>query len=156
MLWLARWLGLAAFYLLFIDAVPVEERYAAAIAGGVGILSFAVLQRRNQRHAFRASWLIRFCRLVPGIAVDTYRVLIAHPLAALAKRGPAGGRFIALPFDPGSEDPISAGRRVAVLFGNSLTPNAVPIFIDEQRRLLVLHQLHPVRESGAGDREWPM
>jgi hypothetical protein len=156
-LWLARWLGLAAFYLVFIDALPAEERYAAVMVGGIGVLSLAALQRRDRRHAFRASWLIIYARrLVPGLLGDTYRVLIAHPLAVLTKRCPPGGRFIALPFDPGGDDPTSAGRRVAVLYGSSLTPNAVPIFVDEERRVLVLHQLHPGRESGAGDREWPM
>ena len=155
--WLARWLGLAAFYLLFIDAVPVQERYAAVMAGGVGVLAFAVLQRRDRRYAFKARWLILyFRRLVPGIIADTYRVLIAHPLGALTGNHPSRGRFVALPFDPGGGDPTSTARRVAVLYGSSITPNAVPIFVDEEKKILVLHQLHHGRESGAGDREWPM
>lgn len=156
-LWLVRWLGLAAFYLLFIDAAPIEERYAAALAGGLGILTLAALRGHDRRHRFRSSWLVLYVRrLVPGIVIDTYRVLIAHPLATLTGRGPPGGRFVALPFDPGGDSPNSAGRRVAVLYGSSLTPNAVPIFVDQEKKILVLHQLHPAREAGAGDREWPM
>lgn len=156
-LWFARWLGLAAFYLLFIDAVPVEERYAAVMAGGIGVLALAVLPQQKRRHAFKASWLILYLRrLMPGIIADTYRVLIAYPLAVLTRSRTPGGRFVALPFDPGGDDPRSAGRRVAVLYGSSLTPNAVPIFVDEERKILVLHQLHHGRESGAGDREWPL
>lgn len=155
--WLARWLCLAALYLLFIDAMPVQERYAAVMAGAIGVLAFAALQRRHRRHAFRAGWLfLYFRRLAPGFIADTYRVLIAHPLAVLTGRCPPGGRFVALPFDPGADDAVSAGRRVAVLYGSSITPNAVPIFVDETKRMLVLHQLHPGREPGAGDRDWPI
>lgn len=156
LLWFA---GLGLAYAGFQHTLPPAELVSAGIAAALGtVVMFASCRQSPQRFAARWDWLPIFARRLPGAVLYESWLLLGPVLwDALFGRGArVRGRYIALPFDAGGDDPRSASRRVAVIYGASVTPNAIPIFVDRNRGLLVLHQLKARREPGAGDREWPV
>ena len=138
--------------------LPPPELVSACIAAALGaVIAAALTSYSPERFAARWDWLLIFVRRLPvGILQESWLILGPMLWKAVFDRAHARGRFIALPFDPGGSDGRSASRRVAVIYGSSITPNSVPIFIDRERGLLVLHQLKARQEPGAGDREWPV
>lgn len=148
--------GLA--YAGFEHSLPPPELGAAAFAGVLGGLTGLYASAQGTAFAARFDWVPIFLVRLPGaVLYESWLLLGPVLVCALRERGNAPlGRYIALRIDPGLHDPESASRRVAVIFGASITPNAVPIFIDRPRQRLVLHQLAHRREPGAGDRCWPI
>ena len=155
LMWFAA-LGFA--YAGFQHTLPPPELVSACIAAAIGAtVAFALASCSAQKFGARWDWLPIYARRLPlAIVSETWMLLGPMLWKAIFDRAHARGRFIALPFDPGGDDPHSASRRVAVIYGSSITPNAVPIFIDDQHGLLVLHQLEARQEPSAGDREWPV
>jgi hypothetical protein len=76
---------------------------------------------------------------------------------ALVRREPVRGRWIAVAYESdyaGLADDF--GRRTLVIFGSNLTPNAIPLAVDEVRGRIVLHQIVPRRESAADHPRYPI
>lgn len=155
LVWFAA-LGFA--YAAFQHTLPPPELVSACIAASIGTFVMTSLVKQvPARFAARFDWIPIYARRLPGAIVqETWYLLGPMLWKALFDRQHTRGRFIALPFDPGGDDALSASRRVAVIYAASITPNAIPIFADRDRGLLVLHQLKARQEPGAGDREWPV
>lgn len=155
LVWFAA-LGFA--YAGFQHTLPPPELVSACIAAALGaVLAAGLTSFSSERFAARWDWLRIFARRLPlAILQESWLLLGPMLWKAAFDRAHARGRFIALPFDAGGSDGHSASRRIAVIYGSSITPNSVPIFIDREHGLLVLHQLKARQEPGAGDREWPV
>lgn len=147
--------GLA--YAGFEHTLPPAELGAAAFGGVLGAAVGLYASAQGPSFATRFDWVPIFVARLPGaVLYESWLLLGPMLLRALRNPGQPLGRYIALRIDPGGHDPESASRRVAVIYGASITPNAVPIFIDRPHERLVLHQLAQRRESGANDRCWPI
>lgn len=131
----------AAFYLLLIDTVSAPELYAGLGGALLAAIAFELSREQGLAEAsFAPAWLVRagrvLRRLAPQIGLVT-REAFAQLLAPRAARG----RFRAIPFGTGGEQPRDVGRRALAEALGSLTPNTIVIGIDPDRRLLLVHQL---------------
>ena len=55
--------------------------------------------------------------------------------------------YRALPFPTGRQDAASAGRRAVATEADALSPNAFPVDMDCERRVVLRHELDPRRAS---------
>ncbi len=154
LMWRRRsfWVGFAfagGFYLLLIDITSLPELYAggaAALIAAVGCE--AARQGGLGQTTVTWRWVLRGRHAVARVPTDIFWVshaAIAQLLAPRRRRGV----LRAVPFAFG--DPASsrdAGRRALAEALGSLTPNAIVIGIDQQRDLILVHQL---RRSGGAD-----
>ncbi len=96
------------------------------------------------RFAPRVRWLLQVWRLPGDILYDTYIIC-----AALLKR--LGGRrsfsrTLAVSFKAGGADEQAAARRALAVGLTTISPNTIVITIDEQKDLMLIHQM---KASGA-------
>jgi hypothetical protein len=149
------WIIFVGVYLLLVLQLQWGELAAAGCAAGlVAVLLLLIRERAEMSFVGRWSWIWLLAGRLPAKALADCAVL----LLAL-RRAPTPGEFRAVPFDRGFEERPgeSAARRALVITGASLPPNTVVLAVDENRDLLLCHQLVPTRQPpGDGDRLWPL
>ena len=92
--------------------------------------------------------------LPAAIVRDTFVVLGAL-FARLAGRD-VRDALVAIPFDPGTAD-ASGTRRALVVALKGLSPNSVPVAVDAERGVLLVHELVKPRTAPAdADPRWPL
>ena len=124
---------LAGLYLALADSRRLEELVAAAVVGALGATAAAIVRRERDV----------ILRPRPTQIVAELRTLLAWPrdLALLARalvRRPVG-RVVETDF---SGDETSQALAIA---GRTLAPNTIVIGIDEERGVLLTHQLEDER-----------
>jgi multisubunit Na+/H+ antiporter MnhE subunit len=146
--WLAWWVVLAALYLLLVDTTLLPELVAGAVIAAVGATGAVLV--RGQRHLLlrpRARWLRGTWRPLAGLVTDLVplaRVLVTHGVL----RRPSPSRLVEVPYDHTADDPEDAAHRALTQALGSLAPNTVVVDIDDERGVLLAHQLGP-REDAA-------
>lgn len=139
-----------AFYLLLIDTTSSPELYAGAAAALLAALVGTAANRTGLRGGrLPRVALRRAARTVAQIPVDLVEVSAAA-LAQLVSPQAVRGEWRAVPFRHGDlHDGGDAGRRALAEAVGSLAPNTIVIGVDEERNVLIAHQLRP---SGGRDR----
>ncbi len=142
-----------AFYLLLIDTTSLPELYVlAGVALTCGV-AFAVGREREFVEARIApSWLLRAGHLLWRIPRDI-ATLCLEALRQLAAPRPARGCFRAARFTATGATPHEAGRRALVESLGSVSPNTIIVGVDDERDLLLVHQL---RREGPPERLDPL
>jgi hypothetical protein len=146
----AAFLFAGAFYLLLIDTTSSPELYAGAAAAllAAGVCAAA---NRNGLRGVRARRVAprRAVRALAQIPADIVWVS-SEALAQLVSPRPVRGRWRVVPFRHGqTDDTGDMSRRALAEAVGSIAPNTIIIGVDEQRDLLVAHQLRP---SGGPER----
>jgi multisubunit Na+/H+ antiporter MnhE subunit len=127
--------------------VAVDDSIGLAeLGGGAGaaalaaLLTEAALHQAGTRITVRVRWLAAAWRL-PGQALgDT--VLVFRALARQLVRGePPPSGFRELPVRAGGQGREAVTRRVLLVGASSLAPNTVVLDIDQERDVMVVHQL---------------
>ena len=149
------WITFFGVYLLLALQVQCQELVAGGCSAAlVAALLIRIRQRSEARFVVQWRWIWLLASRLPAKALADCAVL----LLALG-RNDVKGEFRAVPFDKGfgGRRGESAARRALVIAGASLTPNTVAVAVDEDRDLLLFHQLVPTRKPpGDGDRLWPL
>ena len=97
----------------------------------------------------RLRWLLRLWR--PVVVYPRDIVLVSAELVrTLANGRRSRGRLLALPFTAREEDPRHAARLVLMKSAGSFAPNTYVVGTDDDRGLLLVHQLAP-RDDAAAD-----
>jgi multisubunit Na+/H+ antiporter MnhE subunit len=129
-------------YLLLIDTTSLPELYVLA---GVALLcALGMLLAREQGFVearVALAWLAGARRLAWQVPLDI-ATLCAVALAQLVQRRPARGAFRTTRFDATAETPQDTGRRALAEWIGSLSPNTIVVGVDDERGLLLVHQLH--------------
>ncbi len=132
--------------------VAVDDNIGLAeLGGGAGAAALAALvtetalDQAGTRIAVRARWLAAAWRLPGQVLGDT--VLVFRALGRQLIRGetPDSG-FRERPVRAGGDSSADVTRRVLLVGANSLAPNTVVLGIDEERDVMIVHQL--VAEEG--------
>ena len=146
----AAFLFAGAFYLLLIDTTSSPELYAGAAAALLAALGCVAANRRGLR-GVRARRVApgRVVRVLAQIPADIMWVSVAA-IAQLVSPRPVRGRWRAVPFRHGdTDDRGDMSRRALAEAVGSIAPNTIIVGVDEERDLLLAHQLRP---SGGPER----
>ena len=138
----------AAFYMVLIDTVDLPEVYAAIGAVALSAAGYEAARRQGIAEArVSPGWVARGGRVI----VDIPRQIVWVSWQALAQvAGPRQrrGTLRAVAFRAGGAGSSDVGRRALAEGLGSLAPNTIVIGIDDERDLLLVHQLH---RSGGRD-----
>ena len=139
--WVAWWFVCAALWLSLVDTTHFHELMAGALVSVLGA-SVALLVRAQRVLVIRPDprWLLRAWRPFALFPRDT--VLVVGALAGSLRRGGRPrGRLFAIPMATPEEDPREAARRVLMKTAGSLAPNSYVVGADDERGLILVHQL---------------
>lgn len=128
------------FYLVLIDTVSSPELYAMA---GVLMLSVIAFELSRRQGLTGASFTVRCFRHVwrPFVYLPAQLVIVSiEAVAQLIVPKSARGGFRAVPFAGGAEGEDIARFALTESLG-SFTPNTIVIGIDDERGVLLVHQL---------------
>jgi len=131
-------------------SIGLAELGAGAGAAALGaVLAEVAEQQAATRFRMRIRWLVPALRL-PG-QILAYTAVVFAALARQLIRGeqPASG-FRDLPVPFGDHGDQGMTRRVLLVGANSLAPNTFVLGMDEDRDVMVVHQL--VVQDGRGAR----
>jgi hypothetical protein len=96
-------------------------------------------------------------RVLPGIARESFDLLVPTLWRSFVSGEKLRGRWIALRYDYTDRSAADErGRRTIVVAGSNLTPNALPLDVNIAAGRLILHQLVPQHEAAASDPRYPM
>lgn len=133
---LVWWVGSALLWLVLASTLARPDVIAAI---GAGLLTALIASRREAlglvQQRVRARWLIHLPRLAVQVLHDLLIVgrALVHP-------GQVTSLFRALPFEV-ADGPEATGRRALLALAASLGPNTIVLGFDEERQLLLVHQL---------------
>jgi hypothetical protein len=149
--WSAGWVAAAALYLLLIDITELPELIVGA---GAAVLAATGLELAREQNivgeSLRLRWLARLHRPLLSVPRDV-AVLSLLAVRALVHRPPAQGSFRAVRFVCGEEGRHRAGREALAEAAGSLSPNTFVVGIDEERGLILAHQLRATEGREAID-----
>jgi len=129
------------FYLLLIDTNSLPELYVLAAVALTCAAAFVVSREQGFVEArIKASWVLKIWRPVAKVPLDIVLVS-AEALAQLVRRRAVRGQFRAVRFDAMGDTPEDTARRALTDVLGSLAPNTIVIGVDQERGLLLVHQL---------------
>ncbi|MGH2916079.1 MAG: hypothetical protein ACRDMX_13940 [Solirubrobacteraceae bacterium] len=135
--WSGWWVVSAAIYLVLVDTVVLPELVTGAVIATIAATG-ATLLRAQRRAVMRPdpAWLLRSWRPLASVAPDLVklcRALVSGPAAT--------GHLYALTVKPASDTGRGAARAVLAPTAGSIAPNTFVIGYDDERALLLVHQL---------------
>jgi hypothetical protein len=139
--WTVASVAAAALYLLLIDITDLPELIVGA---GAALLAATGLELAREQgivgESIRWRWLVRLYRPILRVPRDVVIVSLMA-LRAVGDRRARHGSFRALPFASGGQRELASGRRALAEALGSLAPNTFVIGIDQDRELILAHQL---------------
>jgi hypothetical protein len=139
--WTIGWTLSAALYLLLIDITDLPELIVGA---GAAVLAATGLELAREQglvgESVKLRWLLRSYRPLLKVATDIVLVSLSA-FRALLRRGPRQGSFRAVRFAGGEDQRHETGRRALAEALGSFAPNTVVVGIDDERGLILAHQL---------------
>jgi multisubunit Na+/H+ antiporter MnhE subunit len=139
--WLVWWVLLMSFWVVLDDSIASDELLAGAGAAALGaFLAELALFQASTRFRMRIEWLVPALRLPGQVARDTAVVFAALWRKLARGQDPPSG-FRELPVRRGSDSAEGVTRRVLLIGGRSLAPNAFVLGIDSDRGVMVIHEL---------------
>jgi hypothetical protein len=145
--WLLWWIALFWLWMLLVGEWNRIEWIAGACAATIGA-SVAEYMRWALDLRFRIP-LDRVPTVATALAmvfVD-YGIVMGVLFRSLARRKIHRGRFIARDFAAGGDSPRAFGNRGWTTLVANYSPNAYVVDIDQERDLVLLHDLVPFRKS---------
>jgi multisubunit Na+/H+ antiporter MnhE subunit len=144
--WLVWWVLLMSLWIMLDDSLATDELLAGAGAAAIAALVAELASyQAATRFRVRIKWLVPALRL-PGRVVRDMVIVYAALWRRLARGEQPNSAFITEPVRFGDDTPVGVTRRVLLIGGRSVAPNAFALGIDPGSETMVLHQL--VAEGG--------
>lgn len=141
------WLALGGWWILLVGTNSGLELIAGACAAALGTaLAFGIRRQRLLRFRFEPRWLARTLK-VPWNVVRELGIVLWALVLHVTRVRPVASAYRAIPFPAGRADAVSAGRRAVASLADAISPNAYPVDIDEERGLVLRHELDPRHAS---------
>jgi multisubunit Na+/H+ antiporter MnhE subunit len=139
--WLVWWVLMMSFWVMLDDSVSTDELLAGAGAAALAaLLAEQVTYQAATRFRMRIKWLVPALRL-PGQVVRDMVIVYAALWRRLARGEQPNSAFITEPVRFGDDTPVGVTRRVLLIGGRSVAPNAFALGIERDTGTMVLHQL---------------
>lgn len=140
--WLTWWVLLMSLWVAVDDSVASDELLAGAGAAALAALAAAMVSRQaRMRYRIRATWLLRALALPGQVVSDTVAVFALLGRTVLTKSPPPHGAYREVPVRYGDDTPLGVTRRVLLTGARSLTPNAFVVDLDQERDVMLVHEL---------------
>lgn len=154
--WLTQVVAYLGLWFIFTGTASKPELVAGIFCSCVAAtLCEVVWSQPLAKFVFDGKLVLQALRLPWGVLCDT--VVVLGVLARHLFGQPAPSLLRAVHFDAGREDdPHAATRRALAVALSTVTPNMIVVGIDQERGLLLFHQLQPAevpaltRSLGAG------
>ena len=125
------------------DSIGLAELGGGAAAAALAAaLTEVALNQAGTRITVRLRWLAAAWRLPGQVLGDTVLVFRALARQLVRREAPDSG-FRELPVRAGGQSSADVTRRALLVGASSLAPNTVVFGIDEDRDVMVVHQLVP-------------
>ena len=150
---------LLLIYLWFVVSATRDEALAAIAVALVVTLFLVRIERITgcSPRVSPAGWLALVQRVPYAVVRESFDLLGPVLWRALVRRQRVRGRWIAIRYESDGDGATDGfGRRTLVIFGSNLTPNAIPVAVDDARERIVLHQIVARRESAADHPDFPI
>jgi multisubunit Na+/H+ antiporter MnhE subunit len=139
--WLVWWVLLMSLWVMLDDSLATDELLAGAGAAAIAaLLAELATYQAATRFRMRIRWLVPALRLPGQVAADMVTVY-----AALWRRLVRGEQpdsaFVTERVRFGDDTPAGVTRRVLLIGGRSIAPNAFALGIDRETKTMVIHQL---------------
>lgn len=139
--WLVWWVLLMSFWVILDNSIESDELLAGAGAAALGaFLAELAFYQAVTRFRMRVEWVVPAFRLPGQVARDTAIVFAALWRRLVREEEPESG-FRELPVRYGNDTAQGVTRRVLLIGGRSVAPNAFVLGIDSGRDVMVIHQL---------------
>jgi multisubunit Na+/H+ antiporter MnhE subunit len=139
--WLVWWVLLMALWVVLDDSLATDELLAGAGAAALAALVAELASyQAATRFQMRVRWLVPALRL-PGQVVRDTATVYAALWRRLTRGEQPDSAFVTEPVRFGDDTPAGVTRRVLLIGGRSLAPNAFALGIDPGTDTMVLHQL---------------
>ena len=138
-----------SFWVILDDSIALDELLAGAGAAALAApLAELVSYQAATRFRMRVEWLAPALSLPGQVVRDTATVFAALWRRLVhGEQPPSGFREIPARFGDASAEGVT--RRVLLLGGRSVAPNTLVLGLDNERNVMVVHQL-VVEEGRAG------
>ncbi|MGH3200738.1 MAG: hypothetical protein ACRDP5_01570 [Streptosporangiaceae bacterium] len=139
--WLAWWVLLMSLWVMLDDSLATDELLAGA--GAAALAALVAELAGNQaatRFRMRIEWLVPALRL-PGQVARDMVIVYAALWRRLTRGEQPDSAFVTEPVRFGDDTPAGVTRRVLLIGGRSVAPNAFALGIDRDSETIVLHQL---------------
>lgn len=145
--WLAFWVALFWLWLLLVGEWNRTEWIAAACAATVAA-TFGEIARTRAGVQARVPlvWVAKAWNVPLMVFVD-FGIVVWALVRSVARREVVRGTFRSHEFPAGGDDPASQGVRAWAAVTATFSPNAYVVEIEQERQLVLLHDLVPFRES---------
>jgi hypothetical protein len=132
---------LMSFWMIMNNSAALDEVLAGT---GAAALAALFVQRVSARAGvrFRARWLVPAARL-PWDALRDTCIVFAALWRRVARGEQPASALREIPARYGGTDPESVTRRVLLVAGRSVAPNAFAVALEPGRDVLVVHELVP-------------
>jgi multisubunit Na+/H+ antiporter MnhE subunit len=139
--WLIWWVLLMSLWIMLDDSLATDELLAGAGAAALAALVAEVASyQAATRFRMRIRWLVPALRLPGQVAVDMV-IVYAALWRRLVRGKQPNSAFVTEPVRFGDDTPAGVTRRVLLIGGRSVAPNAFALGIDPGTETMVLHQL---------------
>lgn len=144
----AWWIGLFWLWMLLVGSWDRIDLVAGAIAAAVAA-AVAEAVRRASRVVLSVPLDVVGAAVATPLTVFTdFGILVVALARSVVTRRVVRGRYLARSFDPGPKTtPRGKSRRAWTVLLGGYSPNAYVIDIDLERKLVLLHDLVPHRQS---------
>ena len=140
--WLTWWVLMMSLWVAVDDSFESDELLVGVVVAAVAaLLAEMVTDQSEVRLRIRAAWLPRALRLPGQVMQQTFLVFGALARTLFTKAPPPSGRFRERPVGYGDDSPLGETRRVLLTAAMSLAPNEFVLGIDEERGVMITHQL---------------
>jgi multisubunit Na+/H+ antiporter MnhE subunit len=139
--WLVWWVLLMSLWVMLDDSLATDELLAGAGAAALAALVAEVASyQAATRFRMRIGWLVPALRL-PGQVAGDMVIVYAALWRRLARGEQPDSSFVTERVRFGDDTTAGVTRRVLLIGGRSLAPNAFALGIDRDTETMVLHQL---------------
>jgi multisubunit Na+/H+ antiporter MnhE subunit len=141
--WLAEWIILALLWLALVGKLEWGEIWIGLAASALAAGAATRVNGRNFARFYpEIRWILAGWR-IPGYLVGDAVFIYAALIELLFLRKPIASRILAVPFPSAGSDERSVTRRALSTILTSISPNSVVIGIDQQEKLMLVHQIRP-------------
>lgn len=139
--WLVWWVLMMSLWVMLDDSLATDELLAGAGAAAIAaLLAELATYQAATRFRMRIRWLRPALRL-PGQVAEDMVTVYAALWRRLVRGEQPDSAFVTEPVRYGDDTPAGVTRRVLLIGGRSIAPNAFALGIDRGSETMILHQL---------------